>query len=102
MPQSGRHFWITARNVLAEIFERRAAEEPITHVDLVDDQARLEDERVWDHRIVRGVSVLGDVEVLLHDPTGIGKERPVGADSAAKLVSFSDVVGADGDETAVA
>jgi hypothetical protein len=41
----------------------------------VDDQPRLEHERVRDHRVVLGVGVLLDVEVLLDHPLGIGEER---------------------------
>src|SRR5437868_8785255 len=47
--------------VLAEIFQSGPAEEPIAHVDLIYNKARLEDNRVRDHRIVVRISVLRDV-----------------------------------------
>src|SRR6267378_5126599 len=57
---------------------------------------------MWDHRIVVGISVLGDIEVLLHHPPPVGKKRPVCANSRAKFVRLSDVVSADRDQPAVA
>ena len=54
--------------IAAEIFDRRPAPEPVAVVDAVDDKARLEHERVRDHRIVLGIGVLLDVEVLLDRP----------------------------------
>ena len=45
----------------------------------------LEHERVRDHRVVMGVGVLLDVEVLLHLAPGVGEERPLGADRGAEL-----------------
>src|SRR5260370_23207360 len=56
---------------------------------------------MWDHRIVVGISVLGDIEVLLHHPPRVGKKRPVCANSRAKFVRLSDVVSADRDQPAV-
>src|SRR4051794_35621460 len=38
--------------VLAEVLDRGASPEPVAVVDLVDDEARLEHERVRDHRVV--------------------------------------------------
>src|SRR3712207_7572154 len=52
--------------VLAQLFHRRAAEEPVAHVDLVDDQAGLEHERVRDHGIVGRIGVFGDVRSEEH------------------------------------
>ena len=51
--------------ILAEIFHRGPAEEPVAVVDLVNDQAGLEDNRVRNHGIVVGIGVLGDVEIFL-------------------------------------
>ena len=59
-----------------------AAQEPVADVDVVDDQPWLEHDRVGDHRVVVGVGVLGDVEVLLHLAAGVGQEGPVGADQS--------------------
>jgi hypothetical protein len=56
---------------------------------------------VRDHGVVDRIRVLGDVEVFLNDPPRIGEEWPVGADSAAKFIRASDVVGADRDELAI-
>jgi hypothetical protein len=83
--------------ILAEIFDCRPAEEPVTHVNLVDYETRLEHERVRDHGIVGGISVFGDLEILLHNAARIGKERPMCTDSAAKFVSLSDVIGTNRD-----
>src|SRR5262249_40211802 len=38
--------------VASEVFDRRAAPEPVAVVDDVDDEPRLEHERVRDHRVV--------------------------------------------------
>jgi hypothetical protein len=57
---------------------------------------------VRDHRIVNGVRVLGDVEILLDLAPRVREEGPVGADSAAKLIRLGDVVGAYRDEAAIA
>jgi len=57
---------------------------------------------VGDHRVVSRVRVLGDVEVLLDHPAGVGEERPVRPDSAAIFVGLRDIVGADRNEPAVA
>src|SRR5712692_7246329 len=87
--------------VVAQLFDGGPAEEPVAHVDLVDAQARLEHERVRDHRVVVRVGVLGDVEVLLHLATWIGKEGPVRADAGAELVRLGQAVSADGHQPAV-
>ena len=50
---------------MAQFFHGRPAEEPVAHVDLVNYQARLEHDRVRNHRIVIGIGVLGDVEIFL-------------------------------------
>src|SRR5262245_59815883 len=87
--------------ILAEIFNRRSAEEPVAHVNLKYDEAGLEDDRVWDHRVVAGVCVLRDIEILLNDAPRVGQKRPVSTDSAAKFIGLSDIVGADRDQPAV-
>ena len=55
-----------------------------------------------DHRIVAGVGVFGDVEVLLDVAGCVGEKGPVSVNAGAVLVGFCDVVGVDGDEAAVA
>jgi hypothetical protein len=51
---------------------------------------------VRNHGVVLGVGELGDVEVLLDGPAGIGQERPLGADRRAELLQGVMVVGGDG------
>ena len=70
---------------------------PVAHVDLIHNNAGLEDDRVRDHWVVLGISVLRDVEILLHDASRIGKKRPVCTDSGAKFIRLSDIVGANRD-----
>ena len=57
--------------VVPQFADRRPAPEPVSVVDAVNDQSRLEYQRVRDHRVVLGVGVLLDVKILLHDPLGI-------------------------------
>ena len=87
--------------VLAEIFERGAAEKPVTVVDLINDKAGLEDNHVGNHGIVDRIGVFGDVEIFLDHAPRVGKERPVGAHSASVLIGQSDVVGAYRDKPAI-
>jgi hypothetical protein len=68
----------------------------------VNDKTGLKHDHVRDHGIVSGVGVLGDVEILLDHPARVGQERPVGADSAAIFIGFSDIVGADRHQPAIA
>ena len=79
-----------------------AAPEPVAVVEAVDDQTRLEHQRVRDHRVVVGVGVLGDVEVLLNLAAGVGQEGPLRADGVPELVGLEDVVGKDRDDLGVA
>ena len=81
--------------VLAEVLKRRTAEKPIAVVDPMNDEARPQNDDMGNHRIVVWVCVFGNVEVLLNNTSGVGKERPMGADARAVLVRKSDVVGAD-------
>ena len=87
---------------MAKIVHRGPSEVPVAVVDLVNDETRFENNHIRDHRIVDGIGVFDDVEVFLNDPSRIGEEGPVGADSGAKLVRLIDVVGADGDQLAIA
>jgi len=57
---------------------------------------------VRDHRIVIGVGVFRDVEILLHLAPGIREERPRRADGRAELARLDQVVRRDGHQTAVA
>ena len=58
--------------VLAKLFDGRSAKEPVAVVDLEYNETRFEDDNMRDHRIVLGVRVLGDVEILLNLAPRIG------------------------------
>jgi len=66
--------------VMPKIDDGGAAPEPIAIIDTVDHETRLQHQRVRDHRIVLGIGVLLDVEVLLDGSRRVGKERPLGTD----------------------
>ena len=55
-----------------------------------------------DHRVVVGVGVLLDLEVLLHDPPRVLEERPLGADRRAELLRRVVLVGRDRGDLRVA
>jgi hypothetical protein len=80
--------------VLTEILKRRAAKEPIAVVYLAYDEARFQNNDMWNHRIVDWIRVFGNVEILLNDSSRIREERPVSADACAVLVRKRDIVGA--------
>ena len=88
--------------ILTKILHRRPAEEPVAHVDLVNDKTGFEHNRVRNHRIVDRISVLSDVEIFLDLAPRVGEERPVGTDSGAIFIRLSDVVGRDRYEPAIA
>ena len=75
MSQSGRHFLADGTQVLAEFFDGGASEEPVAIVDLVNDKAGFQHDHMRDHRIVDGIGVFGDVEVLLNDTARSRKGR---------------------------
>src|ERR1700679_1590426 len=56
--------------IVPKIYDRRAAPEPVAVIDAVNHETRLEHEGVWNHRIVLGVGVLLDVEILLNRSVG--------------------------------
>src|SRR6266478_3658455 len=58
--------------VLPKLFDGRSAKKPVAVVDLEYNETRFEDDDMRDHRIVLGVRVLGDVEILLNLSTRIG------------------------------
>ena len=66
--------------VLAQIFQRGATQEPVAVVDFINDKTGLQDDYVGDHGIVERIGVLGNVEIFLDGPPHVGEERPVGAD----------------------
>ena len=88
--------------VLTELFQGGPPEEPVAIVDLINDKAGLEDDRVGDHRIVERIGIFGDVEIFLDLAPSVGEERPVGTGSAAKFIRLSDIVRADRDKPAIA
>src|SRR5271156_1785851 len=88
--------------ILAEILGRWAAEEPIAIIDLVNDEIRLEHNRMRDHRVVDRIGVFGDVQILLDGAPRVGEKRPVGAGSATKFIRLDNAIGAYCDEPAIA
>lgn len=83
--------------ILAKVFDCRPTKEPVAVVDFVNDKPGLKHDGVWNHRIVQGVRVFGNIEVFLKYTPGIGQERPVGTNSAAKFIRLNDTVGSDCD-----
>src|SRR5258708_4552433 len=88
--------------VLAEFFQSGPSEEPIAHVDLINDELGLEDDDVGDHGIVERVGVFGNVAIFLDGTPQVREGRPVGADAGAILIRLGDVVGANRDQPAIA
>ena len=58
--------------VLSKLFDGRSAKKPVAVVDLEYNETRLDDNDMGDHRIVLGVRILGDVEILLNLSPRIG------------------------------
>src|ERR1700730_10441022 len=58
--------------LLPKLFDGRSTKKPVAVVDLEYDETRFEDDDMRDHRIVLGVRVLGDVEILLNLAPRIG------------------------------
>src|SRR6267143_4277017 len=52
--------------VLPKLFDGRSAKKPVAVVDLEYDETWFQDDDMRDHRIVLGIRVLGNVEVLLN------------------------------------
>jgi hypothetical protein len=61
----------------------------------MDQEARLQHERVRNHPVVVGVCVLLDMEVFLNFSLRVGEEGPLGADRRTKLLNRMVVVGGD-------
>src|SRR5215211_2756905 len=81
--------------VVPEVDDRRSPPEPVAVVDTVDYEPGLEHQRVRDHRVVLGVGVLLDVEVLLDDPLRVGEEWPLRSDRRPELLGRVMRVGGD-------
>ncbi len=58
--------------VLPKLFDGRSAKKPVAIVDPEYNETRFEDDDMRDHRIVLGVRVLRDVEILLNLSSRIG------------------------------
>src|SRR4029077_12629487 len=87
--------------VLPKLFDGRPAKKPVAVVDLEYNETRFEDDDMRDHRIVLGVRVLGDVEILLNLASRIGQKGPMSADAGAVLIRRKHVVGTDSDQAGV-
>src|SRR5271154_4666872 len=72
--------------VVPEVDHRRPPPEPIAVIDAVDDESRLEHECMRNHRIMLGVGVFRDIEVLLNNSAGVGEEGPLRANRRAELL----------------
>src|SRR5258707_14298624 len=57
--------------ILAKIFDCGSAKESVAVVDLVNDKTGLKHDRVWNHRIMQGVRVFGNIEVSLNYTPGV-------------------------------
>src|ERR1700733_999815 len=66
-PDFSRH----GTEIVPKIDDRWTSPKPVAVIDAVNHEARLEHERVGDHRIVVGVGVLLDIEVLLNGSLGV-------------------------------
>ena len=95
-------FLADGSEVLAELFDGRASEEPVAIVDLVNDKDWLQHNNVRNHRIVNRISVFGDVEIFLNDAPRIGEKGPVGTHAAAIFVRLNDSVGRNRDHSTIA
>src|SRR6266478_6083636 len=58
--------------VLPKLFNGRSAKKPVAVVDFEYNETRFEDDDMGDHRIVLGIRILGDVEILLNLSSRIG------------------------------
>jgi len=76
----GTDFARHSAQIMPKVCDRRAAPKPVAVVDAVNHEARLEHERVRNHRIVFGVGILLDVEVLLNLSLTVGEKGPLGTD----------------------
>ena len=87
--------------ITPEVVDRGPPPKPIAVIDAVDDESRLEHERMRNHRIVLRVGVLRDIEVLLNRSIGVGEEGPLGAQRRAEFLQSVMVIGGDRDNLRV-
>src|SRR6202011_4054425 len=83
--------------VLPKLLDGRPAKKPVAVIDLEYNETWFEDDDMRDHRIMLGVRVLGDVEVLLNLASRIGQKGPMSADAGAVFIRRKHVVGTDSD-----
>src|ERR1700722_18569140 len=74
-PNLARH----CAKVVPQIDDRWPAPEPIAVIDAVNDQPRLQHQRMRDHRVVFGVGIFRDIELFLNRSFRVGEEGPLGA-----------------------
>src|SRR5450631_2107254 len=79
--------------IAPKIDDRWTPPEPVAVIDAVDHESRLEHERMRDHRIVLGIGVLLDVEILLNRSVGVRKKGPLGSDGRTEFLKRVVVVG---------
>src|SRR5258707_6328979 len=72
--------------VLPKLFDGRSAKKPVAVVDLEYNETGFEDDDMRDHRIVLGIRVLGNTEVLLNLASRIGPKGPMSSDSVSVLI----------------
>src|SRR3982751_791816 len=87
--------------ILTQIFHGRPTEEPIAHVNFVNDEAWFEHNRVRNHRVVLRIGVLGYIEFPLNDAARIRQKWPMRTDPSPEFISISDIVCADCHQAAV-
>jgi Bacterial regulatory proteins, luxR family len=73
--------------IVPKIDDRWTPPEPVAVIDAVNHEARLEHERMRDHRIVLGVGVLLDVEILLNANKHIADQLSIGEATVKSHVS---------------
>src|SRR5712672_170283 len=83
--------------VLPKLFDGRSAKKPVAVINLEYHETRFENDDMRDHRVVLGVRVLGDVEILLNLASRIRQKGPMSADARAVLIRRKHVVGTDSD-----
>jgi hypothetical protein len=82
--------------IVPKIDDRRTSPEPVAVVNAVDHEARLEHERMRNHRIVFGVGVFLDVEILLNLALGGGEEGPLRFHGRTEFLQRMVLVRSDG------
>src|SRR5580658_4212411 len=87
---------------MPEVDQARTPPEPVAVVDAVNHQSRFEHQSVRNHRIVFGIGVLLDAEILLYRSPRVGQEGPLSTDRCTKLLECMVVVRRDRGDLGVA